>query len=407
MVRRSLYEDVGGIPDLSFGEDASFNGRVQKKIGRLAACPDDPAFIYRWASGRPHTSWKKENTYQFMLDKALALVAKGDEPQGDIVLSPQWRTDWVQQSSNTPKPLRLTVAMATYDDYDGVYFTITAMRMYHKLPPGTEFLILDNNPDSPHGKALAHFAKQIPNTRLIQVRDRSSSFVKYDALSQAQGDVILGIDCHVLLQPGFIEAMMTYWQANPDSKNMMSGPLIYNDLKATSVKMEPRWRGHDFGCWGDDPAGMKAGLPFEIPMQGMGCYSLLKKNAPKINPLFRGFGAEEWYMAEKIHQQGGKVICHPAMGWNHRFDWPKRTFPIRVDDKLWNYYIGWLELYGSIDHPRIVEMTEHWKTEVPEDVLLSVIAKAELAHNAATGKIQAIPPAPKKNRNPFLPKHLR
>lgn len=281
--------------------------------------------------------------------------------------------------------MKLTITMATHDDYDGVYFTIQSLRLHHALPEGTEFLVLDNNPDSAHGQALAHYAKQVPGLRLVPVRDRMSSFVKYDALRLAAGDVILGLDCHVLLQPGFIDALMAHWRAHPESRDMVSGPLLYNDLKATSVKMEPRWRGHDYGCWGDDPAAVRAGVPFEIPMQGMGCYSLLRAQAPQVNGGFKGFGAEEWYLAEKVRQNGGRVLCHPALGWNHRFNWPKRAFPLRLEDKVRNYYLGWLELYGTLEHPQMAEMTAHWRTVLAEERLRGIIESAQRASSGAAG----------------------
>ena len=49
--------------------------------------------------------------------------------------------------------------MATYDDFDGVYFTIQALRMYHEICQSNdvEFLVLDNNPDGKHAQTLSGF----------------------------------------------------------------------------------------------------------------------------------------------------------------------------------------------------------------------------------------------------------
>lgn len=267
--------------------------------------------------------------------------------------------------------------MATHDDYDGVYFTVQSLRLHHDLPEATEILVLDNNPDSEHGKALVSFAKGVPSLRVVPVRDRMSSFVKYEAFKEARGAVILGLDCHVLLQRGFIDTLMRFWRLNPTSKDMLTGPLLYNDLKATSVKMNPEWRGHDYGTWGDDLQAVQAGVPFEVPMQGMGCFSFLKASAPEINPGFRGFGAEEWYIAEKVRGNGGRVMCDPFLGWNHRFDWPRRNFPLTLDDKIRNYYRGWLELYGSLDHPMMLEMTRHWRGLIPDSKLAALIEQSQ------------------------------
>jgi hypothetical protein len=37
----------------------------------------------------------------------------------------------------------LTIGMATYNDFDGVYFTIQALRLYQDLAD-TELLVVDN-----------------------------------------------------------------------------------------------------------------------------------------------------------------------------------------------------------------------------------------------------------------------
>ena len=38
---------------------------------------------------------------------------------------------------------RLTIGMATYDDFNGVYFTLQALRLYHELED-VELLVVDN-----------------------------------------------------------------------------------------------------------------------------------------------------------------------------------------------------------------------------------------------------------------------
>ena len=48
---------------------------------------------------------------------------------------------------------KLTIGMAHFDDYDGLYFTIQALRLYHaEAMKDVELVVIDNNPESPHGK---------------------------------------------------------------------------------------------------------------------------------------------------------------------------------------------------------------------------------------------------------------
>jgi hypothetical protein len=274
--------------------------------------------------------------------------------------------------------MKLTISMAAYDDYDGVFFTIQSLRMHHKLPADTEFVVIDNNPVGRNSETMKGFLKAVPNTKLIEEKGRKSSFVKYDAFKHATGDVILGLDCHVLLQPGFIDALLSWWEANQGSSNLLTGPLVYNDLVSLSSHLDETWRGNDFGIWATNHDALKKGEPFEIPMQGMGCFSFWRATAPHPNPHFRCFGAEEWYMAERTRRDGGKVVCHPKMGWMHRFAWPPRKFPMALDDKIVNYYRGWLELYGDTTHQRMQEMTNHWLTLIPRAKLDELIKKARM-----------------------------
>jgi hypothetical protein len=274
--------------------------------------------------------------------------------------------------------MKLTISMAAYDDYDGVFFTIQSLRMHHNLPADTEFVVIDNNPVGQNSETMKGFLKAVPNIKLIEEKGRKSSFVKYDAFKHATGDVILGLDCHILLQTGFIDALLSWWGANQGSPNLLTGPLVYNDLVSLSSHLDETWRGNDFGIWATNHEALKKGEPFEVPMQGMGCFSFWRDTAPHPNPEFRCFGAEEWYMAERTRINGGKVVCHPQMVWMHRFDWPPRTFPMALNDKIMNYYRGWLELYKDTSHPRMQEMTKHWLTLIPQDKLDELIKKAKL-----------------------------
>lgn len=284
---------------------------------------------------------------------------------------------------------KLTVALATYDDFDGVFFTVQSLRLHHRpFIDDAEILILNNHPEGEHHHALHAWGKQVKNVRVVDIERPVTSFTKYRAFDLASHDVVLVLDCHVLLEPGFLSWMMAYWDTPSRKHDMLTGPLIYNDLDHKSTHMEPKWCGHDYGGWATNAEGLKSGLPFEVPMQGMGCFAMLKESWFGIPPDFVGFGAEEWFMAEMVRQHGGRVMCHPFLGWLHRFDWPKRTFPLRVDDRLWNYYRGWHSIYQSLDHPKMLDMDQYWATIVPEHVISRV--KQRLLAMSLNGGFRAI-----------------
>ena len=78
-------------------------------------------------------------------------------------------------------------------------------------------------------------------------------------------------------------------------------------------------------------------------------------------------------MAERIRQHGGRVMSHPGVQWGHRFGWPDRAFAPTLEDKVRNYYRGWLSVYRRLDHPRMQEMTAHWETKMPKEKLQTLI----------------------------------
>ena len=104
--------------------------------------------------------------------------------------------------------------MSTYDDYQGVFFTVQALRMYHpEVMDQVEILVIDNNPDSDHGEEVRRFFEgydtesglftqgNVPNGRYIPFTDYQSSFVKGKVFEEARGEYVLCIDCHVFLVP--------------------------------------------------------------------------------------------------------------------------------------------------------------------------------------------------------------
>lgn len=257
--------------------------------------------------------------------------------------------------------MKLTIALATYDDYDGVFFTIQSLKMHHPvcMTDEVEFLVLDSNPTSAHGKAVESFCKAA-NVHYMPVSN-DGSWTKYKAFVHARGDVVLILDCHILLHCGAVSAVLRYFDTHR-TNDMLQGPCVFDCLKAYGTHFEPEWRGHDFGIWATDNIRHDAGIPFSIPMMGMGCFAMRREGWKGINPGFKGFGSEEWYMAEKVRSWRGNVLCHPAFKWTHRWGRPGGVpYPYSLEGKIYNYAVGWIELYGS-GSPQIQGMIEHFST---------------------------------------------
>ena len=212
-------------------------------------------------------------------------------------------------------PIKLTIGMATYDDFDGVFFTIQALKMFHPCE-NFEFIVLDNNPTSTHGNEIKNYIENSVKGKYIPFTERVSSFNKYEIVKHATNEYVLIIDCHVLIVKDGISKLLEYFENNKDTKDLIQGPLLYDALDQVSTHFDPVWRNSMYGIWGCNKEAYKLGNPFEIQMQGMGLLAFKKSSWPKICEDFIGFGGEEGYISEKFRQNGGKNLCLPCLQWN-------------------------------------------------------------------------------------------
>jgi hypothetical protein len=250
----------------------------------------------------------------------------------------------------TPRraPRKLTIGMATYDDYDGVYFTLQALRMYHpEILDDTGFLVVDNHPDGPCSRPLKMLEQSTPHFRYVPFGEYSgTAAAKERVLMEAESPYVLCLDCHVLVVPGALRRLMAYFDAHPDTPDLLQGPLVYDDLAALSTHFRVDWRTGMYGCWETDERGVDPDAPpFEIPMQGMGLFACRRKAWVGFNPRFRGFGGEEGYIHEKFRRNGARTLCLPFLRWLHRFNRPMGVpYQNRWEDRIRNYLIGFREL---------------------------------------------------------------
>lgn len=276
---------------------------------------------------------------------------------------------------------KLSIGMSVYDDYDGAYFTVQSLRMHHlrDIDIDFEFIIIDNNPNSPSGRELEKFAttwaqaKYVPYTKKI-----GSAASKNEIFNHASGDFTLCIDCHVLFSQGAINELLAYYKRNPNTNDLIQGPLWHDDLKNISTHFKQGWGSAMYGQWDSDMDRFFSGEPFEIDMQGMGAFSCRTSAWPGFSPHFRGFGGEEGYIHEKFRRAGGKCICIPQMCWVHRFGRPNGVpYPNIIEDRAWNYFVGWLELLKTSEHPFFDLMIEEFKSSISEGALLSIFEEAK------------------------------
>ena len=66
---------------------------------------------------------------------------------------------------------RLCVGMATFDDFDGVWFTVQAIRLYHpEVADDLSFVVLDNHPEGEAAADLKGLEQRVPGLRYLPFR---------------------------------------------------------------------------------------------------------------------------------------------------------------------------------------------------------------------------------------------
>lgn len=282
---------------------------------------------------------------------------------------------------------KLTIGMAHYEDFDGVYFTIQNLRLNHgAILPDVEILVIDNSPETPSGQAVQKFCNSINGVRYLPYTEKvGAANSKNQIFKEAAADVVVVMDCHVMPRwSNFCQNVIDYFSSK--TENLIQGPMFTDSLNTCYTHFDPIWRGEMLGVWGTAkrlPDGRLASIQrhegntlafamtgdtnkpvdlreweaspsvgmfpdepaFSIPAQGMGMFICRKDAWLGFNDDFRGFGGEEYYIHTKYWNSGRKCLCVPKFGWIHRFGRPNGVkYPLTVSDKVRNYVIGHLEV---------------------------------------------------------------
>ncbi len=162
---------------------------------------------------------------------------------------------------------RLTIGMGTYRDFDGVYFTLNALRLYHAdVMSRCELIVIDNDPGGPQHERLKQFMATVAagaraatpstpqpfNVQYVELADVQGTAAPRNVLfEKAQGDAVLMIDSHVDVWPGAIARLLDYFDQHPDCQDLLQGPLMMDDLNGMSTHFDDVWRGGMWGTWGN------------------------------------------------------------------------------------------------------------------------------------------------------------
>jgi hypothetical protein len=382
--RRELLEEVGGWLGVVPPDRPRIANFDQRLIGALTERepPIDPtgprghSYIYRWGTagervqhGSGFMQSPEAEDWYLQVEAPDTTHKVEIVPELDAVAASLYASAQEEASPDPEQTFEWTFGMATYDDYDGVYFTVQSLRFHHGPMDDAEFIVVD----SFGCERTKTFVESLPRGRYIRSTRAGTAFPRNVVFEEARGTYVMCCDSHVLFEPGAIEGLRDFFRRDPDSMDLVQGPLQHDFYHALSTHFEPVWREQMWGIWGNDErAEDPAAEPFEIPMQGLGVFACRKDAWLGFNPGFQGFGGEEGYIHEKFRQAGRRCLCLPALRWVHRFHTPQSIrYPLTVEDKLRNYLVGHSEL--GLD---LTAVLSHFAEHLPEETVVAVARQA-------------------------------
>ena len=168
----------------------------------------------------------------------------------------------------------LTIGMAAFDDFEGVYFTVTSLMIHHAgAMDNCNVLVVDNNPASRHGRLIKKWIADLaPQAEYHPFADATGTAqARNEVFRRATGRAVLCIDCHVLLAPGAVRRLLDYYAANPNTRDLLTGPLLDDSGQVAATHQRPQWSDGAWGVWAlDDRAQQPDSEPFPNLAAGNG-----------------------------------------------------------------------------------------------------------------------------------------
>jgi len=152
---------------------------------------------------------------------------------------------------------RLTIGMACFEDFDGPYFTIQALRMYFaQHMADVELVVVNNGPSkSPISSMLQQLVREKIPRGLAQVKyvempaPVGTSAPRDRIVQEASAEYVMVLDSHVMLIPGALDSLFSYLDAHQNCDDILSGPIVWDHLGGFATHYDDVWRREMYGVW--------------------------------------------------------------------------------------------------------------------------------------------------------------
>lgn len=222
----------------------------------------------------------------------------------------------------------LTIGLTHYSDYAGAWATLMDLFVHQKENLNDcEFVIVDNNPGSSDGKDLRDFVRYsminwpcVRSRYIPYSKKQGISAARNEVFNQAEGEYILCLDCHVILEPNGVDHLLDYLTLKLKPRDLITGPAVMADCKTIETHQAKQWSTWGYGVWRSTDDLEERTWPFEIEQSGLAVFCSSKESFPGFHPDAKGFGCVESVFCEKYRRNGNKVLCLPQLKWYHRYE---------------------------------------------------------------------------------------
>lgn len=283
----------------------------------------------------------------------------------------------------------VTIGMATFDDYFGVWATCQSIhnaRVEAGLVDQIEIVVVDNNPTGKHGEPTrGQLESYKPNAQYVEFNDhQGTSGPRNEIFRVAHGRGVVVIDPHVLfVRPvETLRKLVEFWSRPTASQDLFHGPCLHDCLIDHTQRpyiVGTHWRaewGSDgmFGKWEtaekythsphrindpDEP-------PLEVPLNACGLFMAARDSWLGFHPEQRGFGGEEGTIHHKYREAGRTTFVLPWLQWVHRWGKPERVAYGGMEwrTRCRNYLLSTRD-YGW---PTVAELRANFVTVEPRNI---------------------------------------
>lgn len=162
----------------------------------------------------------------------------------------------------------LTIGIATYNDFEGLWPTIQSIRLHNaQLMGQTQFVVVNNHPEdrataaairgllgvptSPEHDYTLGVDGQLPDcfgTTYVELPGNKGTSPSRDRIFRhAKGKYTAVLDCHLEFWPGSFDALLKHYASDPESRDIITGPLLLDSLRQLQTHFRDAW---DDGMWG-------------------------------------------------------------------------------------------------------------------------------------------------------------